>query len=446
MSNYSWSHQIAPNTLNIKKSILEWFGIILLLLFSFLNNFTLLISLLLLLLLLLQREIGAIKIINIITLRTIINPGIAVSISEYQNLKWLILFGCSIYLLFSYFKLGKKEVKRIKGILILVSLFTVYNIAVALLFSSLPIIAIFKLMSYVVIFAGVLIGVGYTFNKFNWIKWMFNLFKLLMVISFFMISLPVSYLRNGYSFQGLTNHPNMFGIFSVLFIALLISFSNTSKESLNNKFFLIFSSSLVLFMVTLSKSRTALISCLILVLLYALFSNQGKISKIIIAVFSSIGFIFIFIGTNISNFIMEFLYKGQSQGENLLYSRMNQIESLTENFYRSPWFGNGFAVPVLPYRSFEFSSEFVVEPGNIILAVLSYSGIFGFLLFILYLVRIFWLNKKYFTIICFLPISTLLISMGEMVFFSSNNIGIWCYMFLAIYVFFIPERINLKIN
>ncbi|CAH0136768.1 hypothetical protein SRABI96_00377 [Peribacillus sp. Bi96] len=426
--------KIEHGNFRIKKNTLEWVFIVFLTLFSFLSTSTLLVSLFILLIFLRQREIGAIKIVNIITLRTIINPGIAVDIGNLQYLKWIILFGCSLYLLLSFNKLEKNEIKKIKWILSPLFLFVVYNIFVALVFSSLPIVSIFKLLSYAVIFSGILIGVGYTFKSYDWLKWMVTMFKLIIIFSFLIIPFPVSYLRNGSSFQGITNNPNMFGVLAVLFIAIFLSYFqiNKNKQKLYSLISL-FLSLVTLLMIFLSKSRTALISCLVLLFIYIIFVNCNKLLKIIIVNFSGIAVILIILGTNVINFLTEFLYKGQEKG-NILYSRTNQIENSLSNFMDNPWFGNGFAVPVLPYKSYIFSAEFIVEPGNLVLSVLSYSGIFGFLLFLSYITRVFLVNKSNFKYSCFLPLATILISMGEMVFFSSNNIGIWCYMFIALYV------------
>ncbi|AZU64482.1 O-antigen ligase family protein [Neobacillus mesonae] len=417
----------------IKKSTLEWVIIICLIIFSCINTSTMFISMLLFLAFLIQKELGALKIINIITLRTVINPGLGIDIGNQQNLKWIILFLCSIYLLFSYSKLKKCDKRKINLVINIVLLFTTYNIFVAFVFSSLPIVAIIKLLSYTIIFLGTLIGVGYTYRKIDWLKWMLSLFTIMMACSFIFLPLPVSRLRNGVSFQGIINHPNMFGILAVFFVATVLSYSQINKNF--KKVYLYSSLILVLYMVILSKSRTSLISCILLILLYVLFSNYKTVVKFIILPFSIIGVIFLALGSNISEFLIKFLYKGQGQGE-LLNSRIGQIESLTSNFKNSPWFGNGFSVPVLPFKSYVFSFDYVVEPGNLILSVLSYSGVIGFFIFITYIFIALWKNIKNFKKIGFLPVATLIISMGEMVFFSSNNIGIWCYMFLSMYLFF----------
>lgn len=114
-----------------------------------------------------------------------------------------------------------------------------------------------------------------------------------------------------------------------------------------------------------------------------------------------------------------------------------------QSFRSNPLFGKGFAVPIYPNRSFIISTEFVVEPGNLLLSVLACGGIIGFVLFSIYMLNILITNKKNFKSLIYLPLASVMISMGEMVFFSSNNIGIWLYMFIGIYVFYnFEERIT----
>lgn len=414
---------------NIKKITIEWIAIFVVFIFSFFNTFTLLISLILMMLLLKQREIGAIKIINLVTLRTIINPAIAISIGELQNIKWLILFGCSLYLWSAFLKIESQNVKKIKPILLIMALFTFYNILVAFIFSSLPIVATFKLISYVFIFLGTLIGIAATYRYINWLKWMYTLLLILMVTSVFSLIFPsISYIRNGFSFQGLTNQPNMFGIVSVLFLALFLTYVQYNKTS---KFYFLTILILTYGLSLLSLSRTSIISLTVLLIIYYSFRKINDI-KIVVASIFTIAIVYITMTENlVKSFIIAFLYKGND--ENILASRTNQLEGLTERFLQNPWFGNGFAVPVLSNKSFIFSTEFVVEPGNLIISVLSYSGIFGFLIFLVFLIKVFTSSNAYKKLV-FLPVGALLVSMGEMVFFSSNNIGIWTYMFISIYI------------
>jgi hypothetical protein len=71
----------------IKKKHLEFFLVNVILILSLFSPLTLSISVFLSLLYLIQKEVGAIKILSIFAIRTIINPGIATSFSSIQLIK-----------------------------------------------------------------------------------------------------------------------------------------------------------------------------------------------------------------------------------------------------------------------------------------------------------------------------------------------------------------------
>lgn len=421
---------ITQNNFLIKKETLEWIVVWSLMFFSFISNITLLISMLLLILFFQQNEIGVIKILNIVTLRTIINPGISVNIGNFQNFKWVIIFICSFYLLLSYRKIDREKKIDLNKVLISILTFTIYSIISSFFFSTLPIVAIFKLMSYIIVFIAIIIGVVNTSQQFNWIKWMYKMLGTLFIISIMVITLPIAYLRNGHAFQGFVNHPNMFGIIGALFIAIIMT--RVQLKEYNNLLKVFLEIVTAMYMIFLSKSRTGLIASIILLLILMIFSKINTNKKVIIFSLSSIILgIHLFLVSDLFVFFKEFLYKGN---QSILFSRINQVNSLMSNFYRSPFWGSGFAVPVTSYRTYIYSVNYIVEPGNLILAVLSYTGIVGFILFVNYMCIILYINRHRMKNYIFLFLTPILISMGEMVFFSSNNIGIWCYMFYAIYI------------
>lgn len=430
MSKISVNRKV-KNNLSIKKDTLEWWVICLVFVFSFISNTTLLISLILLLALFKQKDIGAIKILNIITLRTVINPGLAVGIENFQTIKWMYIFLCSLYLIVGYRKIDSRFKKDFKKVLFAILVFTAYNLFASFLFSTLPVVAAFKLLSYSIVFLGMMIGVANTSLKINWIDWIYRMMATLFASSIPFIILPVGYLRNGHSFQGVTNQPNMLGILAGLFIALILA--RVQLKRFKGWFIPFAKISAVMYMIILSKSRTGFITAIFVIALFLIFSNIGKIKKIMLLNFTGvITIIYVWADGGLLQSIQQFLYKGH---EDILFSRTHQVGGLMDNFLRNPWFGSGFAVPVTPYRIFAFSFDYVVEPGNLILAVLSYGGVIGLILFFNYMFKIIWSNIWNFKSLAFLPVSVVLISMGEMVFFSTNNIGIWCYMFLAIYIF-----------
>lgn len=423
----------------IKKGTIEWIGIWVLLIFSFINVATLLSSLVVLLLLLLkQREIGAIKILNIIALRTIINPGLAIDIESVQNIKWGIIFLCSFYLIFSFRKIDKDLRVKIKSILAPILFFGLYSVVASFITSTLPTVAIFKLISYMIVFLGILIGVYLTKGKLDWLNWISKMFMGIFVFSIPLINNSIGYLTNGHAFQGITNQPNMLGIILALFFSVLLTKLQLKKVNHNLFSYLILCA--VIYIEILTKSRTSLITMAILLIIYVIFLQTNLMKKAlaytIIVLFS---IVYLIIDKQILNEIQEFLYKGQG---NILYSRSAQIDGLLSNFLRNPLFGSGFAVPVTPFKSYAFSTEYVVEPGNLILSVLSYGGIFGLILFVAYLFKIFRASQKNYRQTIFLFLSPILISMGEMVFFSTNNIGVWCYMFISIYIILTPRELR----
>ncbi|MCA0385968.1 MAG: O-antigen ligase family protein [Firmicutes bacterium] len=410
---------------------LEWIMIFFFFVFSFINNVTLIISFVSLLFFLYQKEIGAIKILNLIVMRTIINPGIAISLDSLQNIKWVIVFICSFYLISGYKKVSLKLKKKLNKVLFAVLLFGSYNMFSSFFFSTLPVVAIFKLISYIVVFIGVMIGVANTNDKYNWLDWMYTLMKIIFITSIPYIGNNIGYLINGHAFQGITNQPNMFGILAALFIALIVT--RIQLKRFNGRFEPLILISVMMYMLILSKSRTGFITAIITILFFLMFSNINMIKKIMaLNLFGIITVLYALFDGELFNFFQQFLYKGQ---EDILFSRMNQVNELMYNFLKNPFFGSGFAVPVIPYRSFAFSTEYIVEPGNLLLAVLSYGGIIGFVFFLNYIIQIYISNKEMFKYFMFLPFTTIMISMGEMVFFSSNNIGIWLYMALSIYIF-----------
>lgn len=418
-------------TVSNKKENLEFLIIIFFLILSLFHYLLLVIFFVYLLTLLKQKEIGAIKVINIITLRSIINPGIGVGIDTVQYLKWAILIFCACYLLLSFLKIKKIEREKISLASFFIVIYGMYSIISSFIFSSLPVVAAFKVITYTLVFLGVMYGVIYTSLKVNWLKWFTKLVGIGIIPSIFLITQPVGYLRNGQGFQGLINHPNLFGIVTAMFIALLLGLIQRKETNYTGTILLVISFITSFYLIILTQSRTAFITCLVLSVMYVIFSKMKKIIKylmfllafsVIVIVPSSKEYLY--------NFTLDFLYKGNS---NLMYSREGQLEGLLSNFLSNPFFGTGFQVPVLDFKTYNFSFGYVVEPGNIFLAVLSYGGILGFVLFACYLIFILLGNIKHFKEVGFLFITPLIISMGEMVFFSTNNIGIWCYMFLAIY-------------
>lgn len=418
----------------------QWIFLCLFFSISFFHPITLLIFLFYLIFLVYkEKEIGGIKALNLLTLREVINPGLAIGYGVLQSIKWLLIFLISFYLICSVVKLHERDLNKLKKYFIFFIIYIIYSILSSFIFSNLPIVAIFKIISYAIPFIGLLIGVVYTRNKISWITWLKWLFSIIVIVSFPLIFLPLGYLRNSISFQGILNHPNLFGVFLVLFITLyLVSIQQRIKLRKNNvwNYLLVI---LGIIMILLTNSRTSLGSTLCILLIFILFCEYKLIKKVLFFSISSIIMAIMIPNFDILyQFLQDFFLKG---GTNILDSRTDQLGSLMEAYISNPLFGRGFAVPYISERSYTFSFNYVVEPGNLIMAVLAYGGIFGLILFLFFIIKTILFNIKSFTTYIILPLSAILVCMGEMVFFSTNNIGIFIYMFLIIYV---SEGVNIK--
>jgi hypothetical protein len=237
----------------------------------------------------------------------------------------------------------------------------------------------------------------------------------------------LGFVVNGHSFQGLLSHPNTFGIFvSFFIITTLIKFEiNPRSFNLMNILLIV----LAMYFIFLSKSRTSFITITFIIFLFVFLKLRKNFAGLIIYA-SLLSFIFLFIFST-NSIIIDFLFKGQ---DNFLFSRQNQLNNALADIFINPLFGNGFGVPALDKVSFSFSFDYYVEPGNLFLAVLRYSGIFGLCIFFIYLYHLFNFSFKKNPILIIIPLFLILLNLGEMFFFSTNGLGIWVYMFTAIYI------------
>lgn len=416
MQNVATRKNYLIHTLNLRY-VLDLFFFLL----SFIHSYVLIIWLLGLIVVKIftLKSEGAVEAFILIQLRSVINPGIAVDIGSVSVVKWICVFMLSFYLIL--INLNKISTKSKKAI-ILIIVFATYLALASLLTSSYPLTAVFKVISYAVPFIAIICGVNAT--KILWIDKIVFYFGILIVLSVLTIPFSFARLRNGTFFQGLTNHPNMFGILTALFLASLFY-----KQDKNFTFITAAVFVLCLVMLWLSRSRTGLLSAMILFLIYVLASNVSTVKKIAItiSILLFLTILIVFDGELLYEYFKGFIYKG---GDNIADSRVDQIETNLSRFLHSPILGTGFNVPYIEgVRTFEFSFDLITENGNLILALLGDTGILGTILFIVCYGYIFRTGKG----IC-LFIAPILISLGEMTFFSTNNIGLLLYLFYAIYL------------
>ena len=407
----------------------RWILILLLSVVSLLSPATLAISLIVVSIYYCWAEgaAGAVKSLLFITIRCILNPGIAASQSEISTIKWCLLFGLSFYAIIAK---PKKQKELSKGscsqFFLFVAFYSAYLIGASFISGTFPVISTFKVVSWAFIFCAVVYEV-YDDGEHDWIQTLTINLCVILVLSLFVLPLDVGYLRNGRGFQGLLNHPNMFGIICALCFCLLMNHGE-KKPSFGRIAMIL----LCVICAFLSQSRTGLFS-IVLLTAYALIISDMVLPEKIMAMIGLLVLVCIAVTLYILNdpdrtgSIWTFIFKGHD--ENILYSREKQADMLMLRFSYNPSIGTGFMAPYSrDYRSMDLRMDLSVEPGNLILTLLGHTGVIGLLLFIMLFYYMFRNTQKDKRIIFVMPF---VLSMGEMVFFSSNNISILFYLLLG---------------
>ena len=381
-----------------------------------------------------------VKALLLVTARGLLSTAVAVS-PALPIVKWAVILGASAWILFK--PVLKEESKaKINNIVIITVVFALTTALASVGISSYPITAIFKVISFTLPFLAIMVGVQSTIQTYKWSDYFALMLLPLFAVSLVLIPFKQFRLINS-DFQGVFNHVNMLGIMSPIFIAGILH-SEFFRKRRFLRFIII---TAVLVMVYLSSSRTGMFSSVTVILVYYLFGNQPIPKKIgILCVTLSFVFVFYMVAQGstlqaVEDLVADFIWKGHNTS--IFYSREGLIELAKEKFNQNPWFGSGFMVP---YQSgivdWGLSFDLMVEPGNMLWALLGDTGAFGTSIFaILFLVILFQGKRSN----LFILIAAFMINFGEMVFFSSNNMSIFIYFLIALYNF-TPDRNTEDLN
>ena len=397
--------------------------------FSFTSSTVLALWMILYLLLVLitQEEKFAVQFFIFVQMRSLLSVGIAAPVANVGIVKWICIFGISIFVVIHCYS---QTHPVLKSLIMLLCIFSVYAILSSMIISSYPVVAVFKIISYILPFVAVLLSV-YKTRDCNCIHESNVLLGLIIFGSIFVYPLSIGYLRNGRFFQGLFNHPNILGVMVAVFIAGYIYENN---RSLSFASFIVIVATCA-FMIYKSYSRTGMISLIIILLIGIMFLNISKRQKVFFVACMCLFVILLLLFNDAwKDEIIRFFLKGGETIYDITYSRENQINNNRERFLNSPVLGTGFNVPYnRGIRDFSFTFDLVTENGNLVLAILGDTGIIGLLLFIICYYKLFSIgkhNENGYTIF----IAPFLVCMGEMAFFSTNNFAIILYLYFAIYM------------
>ncbi|EPZ60480.1 O-Antigen ligase family protein [[Clostridium] sordellii VPI 9048] len=318
-------------------------------------------------------------------------------------------------------------------------IWVIYNIGTSVLNSADILTSTLKIISFSMSFFIIVSSIDT--KEYDWILWTLGYYTTLILLSIPLLFSPIGKLRNGKFFQGIWNHPNGFAVMLSI-LAILSIYMLSSKRYNRYRTIIIFNLIISVLMLIMTESRTGIISFLVVSIVFLILNIKEKIFRGIeikgILIFLALSIISTIILVLYKDFISDYLnnmiYKGE-EGD-LLYSSKEILDKLWEDIKRRPILGNGFGVNSEingPIGGFKMSSP--VEKRNIILAILSESGIVGFIIFSIVILSMTHIlsRKKFSSKIDSLLIVLLMVNMSEMMFFSANGIGIFIYFILGIY-------------
>ena len=403
---------------------------------SFLHPFLILVLLTFLLYNALYSIKDGVKGLLLIAIRTILNPSLAINIDSVQLYKWIVIFAlCVSILLHSrYIDLARHT----QNFILLEVMFSLYICFISIINSSYPLVSIFKCFSYGFVFSSVVIGISNSIEYVDWSKILYQYIGALMFFSVLMVPTTIAYYSSAHWFMGATNQSQMFGVMAALYSSLALIQMMKGNRSLFQYIMLI----AITVLTFLSGSRTGMIATTIC-LAYGYYVEVFKNKKIFLLFISAvvIGIIFVWYAEPAKELFRNFILKDTFSSNNadisinaITASRKGQYEMFMQKYNNNKWIGSGFMVPYVPgTQTWLFSFGLIVESGNLFYSVLGDLGIIGLVLFVcVYGYMLCIGEKRNGRIILFL--APFLVSMGEMIFFSTNNNAIILYAMLAIFM------------
>ncbi len=340
---------------------------------------------------------------------------------------------------------SKKSLFYNKAVNINLLFFSLFIVIHSFLLSQIPDVSIFKLINWSLYFF-ILLNCWSIIDKDEYLKLLKDILIILLLIvifSLFFLNNKIGFVKNGDSFQGILNHPQLFGLVMGLTAVTICNFQDLKFFSSKVIFIFII---IIIYFLILSESRTAIFSFIGAYIIYLSTNNKFKnkikenikLSKIIFLLFFFL--ILLFLIYELNNFfyikvINDILTKSgrlindsfldmytQTRGELILASYNN----ISEKF----WSGIGFAIAsnheqmsIVREQYFGIPYYAPVEKGNIFIATLEEIGFFGFVFFIIFLftcLKSALVSRSNFISIFFI---VLLFNLGESSFFSTAGVG-----------------------
>lgn len=354
-------------------------------------------------------------------------------------------------LIFSFIRVVALDINRVLlirpiGFLIMTSL-----VILALIIAVSP----YKILSFTKLIQFLLAAVTgiVAFQKSNrdsnyWFGFFFSFYLVIILGSLVSFFLPgVAYAVNNLGFQGVTNHPQTFGVFIAPFIVMTFY---KIKDGGKTSYLMIFLFIVCLTLSFLSLSRTSFFAALLGIVSVPLVNigtaTLSKTKVIVSAMFVGLAVGIVMVSgfggailANFNNFISKW-EKNSDIEEVYSKSRGGLVETQMENFRNHPITGIGFQMPSGNAEDLSITYDPIfnlpigasIEKGNIYTSILEELGLIGAVLFTIFFGQIILKVRKNRTGYTMALVLTIFFTnFSEASLFSSGGIGLFLWLLIG---------------
>ncbi|WP_169745562.1 O-antigen ligase family protein [Isoalcanivorax pacificus] len=377
-----------------------------------------------------------------------VNPAISKDIDLDALTKWLPTFALFFFAI--YIALKNKSVPRS---VLWISAFFGWGLLASSFSSESFLISAFKIFSfYAFISSSIIIfskpGTDWTSERFQFL--LDSFYKFLIITSLIALFSGIGYERNGHGFQGITQHPQAFGIVLSPLVVAMIAMNFDELRKANPR--IIGWVGIGCLFIIMTESRTAMLSLgLGLVsLIFLFFKNNIKRGFVYTAIFAPVflaGFSLVQLDESRSARFSEgmeaIVFKGYdavSLGEGFYLSRGYILDKSFDNISENWLLGIGFGIPSDKDLSgavydplFGLPISLTVEKGVAFIALLEEVGFPGLLLFCFFLISLLRAMRRSVNYFFAIPVfvSILSVNIGEAVLFSMGGVGFFHWLIVS---------------
>lgn len=394
----------------------------------------------------------AIQALSLSWLFTMLNPGLAAEATTSSIGRYAVLLSAatSVFVRSRTFRSSGIHVRSVTMNTMLLGLFLVVH---SLFCSSIIDVSILKAVSWTLAM-GTLVAAWLGLSPDERDRLSQQIFFgliVLMLVSLPLLGLPLGRLRNESGFQGVLNHPQVFGSTMALLGAWVISRTLGQKQP---PWLMVALAGSCLVLVVLSEARTAGLALVLgvgIAVITAPSLAGRSVHKVLPGLRSKRMYLMgmitlagtLLAGSMLADQIDYFLSKsGRSQASGLIdayqSSRGRKMHEMWDNIKITPWQGSGFGIASVP-AEMEIGRDPIlnlpvsasVEKGVLPLAVLEEVGIIGFVVVAAWIWMLLRRSSTGGIVPVTVAFTALLLNMGEATLFSPGGMGLLSLVLLG---------------